>query len=1202
MGSKNKSILLVSFVCYVVTIIIGISIIFSSFSKKKENLFHDAENSINNFMQADEALFLHKNTKDPFFLPGKIPNRPSILDTENATLPTGEALTYLNNLWLYLFDDITGYCDILFGDENYPWEIVLARRDTEREGMYHFSKIYPYAVGQYDDNQTSLTSLKEVLHEAYCSIENGNTNHPDCRLNKSSFLNVIDTFNSAKNNYYNWGEDILSSWYYSNRVTASGHYCDNTNTNETLFYDVYQNDKYAVYIGETQPFLTARLYFDKDSYKKDISICLLIFILLITICCPIIIHFIQRYRQIEDQYKSIKKDYEYGLTLWIEQNKLDNGNSHKKAIAAINEIKELDRRIRIHNAHSNLIKRQEYISELFYEKIKNTTYSYIRTRNNEIDSFDSQANPTKILYPITICSYYDISKFITEADKFSQLRLNRYLQEQKVLICGDVLIDNKFYYAEREENHFDKIIKAVPGSYTIILGNSGLAGDQLLNFKEFDKFLEDNATDRFDTISEDFRTIYQFYEFIYAKTNYFIDPKEGLDRKLLSESHIYTINSLPSELEITDNVIIIDRFADIETIQNTSNVIIDHYPGKEINILYYAFYYSLSSEETQTRINEDNVKGAAAELEIAKYIEACQEGNLSKIQEDLRRISNLSYAYGIELDIDKEVNNAFLIVLGKVEKAISEINIKEINAIQSSIKDITLRFNKWEKTKEEINKKVSAFLEQYSAGIPVKEHELLVDYDYQSIAAPDSYPFYYSPVMGTPILPFRRHRTLLEGASEREFYLKIKEYLDGDILSVYNDVSLQAFAGRYPMEPDIAIISKSCKNLRIDIEIDEPYSGYDRNPIHFIGCDEERDQNLINLGWMVIRISEEQVVSFPSKCILYICNIIADIIPSFHIPESLNEDVIEPEKSFSIQRWTKNEAITMAKENYRETYLNRTGFGYNENSNIPTEENEQTEEEARISSNAELVTTSKSGTKLSKENVTKSDEKGTLIKPTSDEIRVMNLVRNRTQIEITLPEERKDRTEIISPNDKTVEEYIRPYFPSMSQNAYIRYNAEQGFLEHQILLYYGNNNRKFTESPAFKLINDYINSNNLIPTYAGKQIRHPYYNITDRIGFICGDTLYDAKIYRPVGFLCKENNYGIGVAGSSPDFPRTRYSIEETIKEIIVEQVLKIKIRRRIVLEVNLLTNTISAFNLPRNKVAKFILNNEYDTTVKTID
>ncbi len=141
--------------------------------------------------------------------------------------------------------------------------------------------------------------------------------------------------------------------------------------------------------------------------------------------------------------------------------------------------------------------------------------------------------------------------------------------------------------------------------------------------------------------------------------------------------------------------------------------------------------------------------------------------------------------------------------------------------------------------------------------------------------------------------------------------------------NVLGDVSILPVDGVHPYEPDIAIIETDNKyGIRIDIEIDEPYSGLDKKPIHFIGCgDEFRDRNLSNLGWIVIRFSERQIFKETDKCINYVKYVIG-LIDNTIYPASTVFPT--PDK-----RWTEIDARLMAARNYREKLLNHD-FGRKE--------------------------------------------------------------------------------------------------------------------------------------------------------------------------------------------------------------------------------------------------------------------------------
>jgi hypothetical protein len=194
--------------------------------------------------------------------------------------------------------------------------------------------------------------------------------------------------------------------------------------------------------------------------------------------------------------------------------------------------------------------------------------------------------------------------------------------------------------------------------------------------------------------------------------------------------------------------------------------------------------------------------------------------------------------------------------------------------------------------------------------------EVYTQYELPILANKDYYCYYTAPSKGTVVFPYRRHKVEVRGYSESGFEVKLKQALSQlNNIEVLGDVSILPADGYHPYEPDIAIIEKDNKyGIRIDVEIDEPYGGLDRTPIHYIGCgDEFRDKNLANLGWIVVRFSETQIVKEPQKCIGYIKYLIGTIDHRYKCAKA------EPAP---MKRWTNIEAKQMAALEYRENLLN----------------------------------------------------------------------------------------------------------------------------------------------------------------------------------------------------------------------------------------------------------------------------------------
>ena len=106
-----------------------------------------------------------------------------------------------------------------------------------------------------------------------------------------------------------------------------------------------------------------------------------------------------------------------------------------------------------------------------------------------------------------------------------------------------------------------------------------------------------------------------------------------------------------------------------------------------------------------------------------------------------------------------------------------------------------------------------------------------VNYDITKVPTTNSYPVFRFPKKGTVVRSFRLGNTKRRGFKEEAFQKSIELYF-GKVFTVLGNARLNTGKETRPFEPDIAIIDKSSSNLRIDIEIDEPYAGLTRQPTH----------------------------------------------------------------------------------------------------------------------------------------------------------------------------------------------------------------------------------------------------------------------------------------------------------------------------------------------------------------------------------
>jgi hypothetical protein len=178
------------------------------------------------------------------------------------------------------------------------------------------------------------------------------------------------------------------------------------------------------------------------------------------------------------------------------------------------------------------------------------------------------------------------------------------------------------------------------------------------------------------------------------------------------------------------------------------------------------------------------------------------------------------------------------------------------------------------------------------------------------------YPVLELPLPMQMVKGTRKGRIGPRGVSESAFHERLASVFVNRILCDHR-VSLPG--ANHDYEPDIILHFREVA-LRIDIEIDEPYSGISRTPMHWVGSyDDDRDLFFNNQGWIVVRFAERQVVSQPEACIGYLLRLVERLLGyplegSFEVGEDL----------IPVQRWTREQAIAMAVANERESYLNIT--------------------------------------------------------------------------------------------------------------------------------------------------------------------------------------------------------------------------------------------------------------------------------------
>lgn len=164
------------------------------------------------------------------------------------------------------------------------------------------------------------------------------------------------------------------------------------------------------------------------------------------------------------------------------------------------------------------------------------------------------------------------------------------------------------------------------------------------------------------------------------------------------------------------------------------------------------------------------------------------------------------------------------------------------------------------------------------------------------------------------------------GLIEDTFKLTLTKYFPGEIIQ--NKTIDDPKRGYRTYTPDFIFEYKK-SGLRIDIEIDEPYSLETREPLHYwsmkrIGyrdeiyhIDRERNDHFRFRGWFVLRFSEQQVLQQPNEC----CHVISDLIEIVTKDKTYSKKLSNFAYPNPMSTWAINHCLEFEKMNLREIYL-----------------------------------------------------------------------------------------------------------------------------------------------------------------------------------------------------------------------------------------------------------------------------------------
>ena len=175
------------------------------------------------------------------------------------------------------------------------------------------------------------------------------------------------------------------------------------------------------------------------------------------------------------------------------------------------------------------------------------------------------------------------------------------------------------------------------------------------------------------------------------------------------------------------------------------------------------------------------------------------------------------------------------------------------------------------------------------------------------------YPLRLAPQQGATIVMPQQGKNCKKGPGEQWLALWIWGH---SIKGFYDNLALTTKGHRY--EPDLAYIDEQ-RGIYIDIENDEPYTMVKRIPTHYLGKDDQRNNDVTAAGWIVLRFSEKQCIDSPARVARTILDVVRSIAPEVEMPKVLQN--VKPVDTDP--RWDLDTARQHAKSRYRDTYMNK---------------------------------------------------------------------------------------------------------------------------------------------------------------------------------------------------------------------------------------------------------------------------------------
>lgn len=314
-----------------------------------------------------------------------------------------------------------------------------------------------------------------------------------------------------------------------------------------------------------------------------------------------------------------------------------------------------------------------------------------------------------------------------------------------------------------------------------------------------------------------------------------------------------------------------------------------------------------TSTENKVHIEENTGKPGMPEEPAVDYIKTAQDLVSDKEEKEVS-IEKVEKQEGeTPKETEGELNEVKAVRSGDKTEFQDEFFIEENESTYGFV-EVSL---------EEVREKIRTGEVVLEDSLPkVQPHTAPIGYepvsDFEQLTQPYYYPIVKMPFPNCKVLYPQEFKSKKRGVSERAFHSILLKAFGKRIK---RNLSLSFDGAKHDYEPDFAFVDPAYE-LFVDIEVDEPYSGISRKPMHYQGCyDQDRDRYFNQNGWLVIRFTEEQVVTQPLYCCHFIGKVLNLLITDYNFPEEKSEFLKV------IKQWTYEEAERLARDNFRESYL-----------------------------------------------------------------------------------------------------------------------------------------------------------------------------------------------------------------------------------------------------------------------------------------